>query len=241
MFDAYPKKRPQVDLEKLNKLLANYEANRLRKTAASKLSGFMEGWMHFKVAEDVKSDNTKATLEIGAGNLNHLSFEQPKVYDIVEPWKKLWEHSPALSRVRSVYNDISEILPGVSYDRIISIATFEHLTHLPQVVAMAVLLLNETGCMRVGIPNEGSFIWKTCWRLTTGLEYFIKTGNDYGLIMKYEHVNTANEIEEVLRYFFSDVRKKVLGINSTFSIYHYYECYVPEKTKAQNYLHQTNS
>lgn len=236
MFDDFPKTRPQVDEEKLQRLYENYEQNRLRKTAASRLAGFVEGWMHKKVATDVKYDATKATLEIGAGSLNHLTYENSKVYDIVEPWKKLWTGSPFLSRIGNKYNDINELPSSAFYDRIISIATFEHVLNLPDLVAHACLHLNENGCLRVAIPNEGSFAWTTCWRLTTGLEYFLKTGEDYGLIMKYEHVNTANEIEEVLNYFYGEVKKSVLGLNDTLAIYRFYECRLPQTEKALAFL-----
>lgn len=239
MFEAFPKTRPQVDEEKLKRLYKNYEQNRLRKTMASRLAGFAEGWMHTKVAADVKNDATKSTLEIGAGSLNHLVYENGKMYDIVEPWKKLWIGSPFLNRIGNKYDDINELPSTVTYDRIISIATFEHILDLPGLVAKTCLHLSENGCLRVAIPNEGSFIWTACWRLTTGLEYFLKTGEDYGLIMKHEHVNTANETEQVLKYFYGDVKKSVFGINNVLAIYRFYECRLPQIEKASVYLKQS--
>lgn len=239
MFDIFPKRRPQVNEKKLQKLYENYEQNRLRTTTASRLAGFAEGWMHKKVAADVKNDSTKSTLEIGAGSLNHLAYENGKVYDIIEPWKKLWTDSAYLHRVGNIYDDISELPPTALYDRIISIATLEHLTHLPQVVAHTCLHLSAGGCLRAGIPNEGSLVWTTCWRLTTGLEYFLKTGEDYGLIMKYEHVNTADEIDKVLKYFYAEVKKSVLGLNDVLAVYRFYECRLPQIEKASAYLKQS--
>jgi hypothetical protein len=241
MFELFPKKRQEVDAEKLKQLYKNYEQNRLATTPASRLSKLMEGWMHKKVAADVQNDFEKSTLEIGAGSLNHLDYEQTKIYDIAEPWKKLWDGSPLLQRIRTVYNDIDEIPATVEYHRIISIATFEHLLNLPEIVAKACLHMHDNGCLRTGIPNEGSFIWKASWRLTTGLEYFIKTGNDYGLLMKYEHVNTAAEIEEVLKYFFADVKKKLYGFSDTLSIYRVYQCSNPQKQKAKDFLNGINN
>ncbi|MBI1779824.1 MAG: class I SAM-dependent methyltransferase, partial [Sphingobacteriales bacterium] len=152
------------------------------------------------------------------------------------PWKKLWTDSAFLNRIGNKYDDISEIPSTASYDRIISIATFEHVLDIPTLVAHTCLHLADNGCLRVAIPNEGSFVWTTCWRLTTGLEYFLKTGEDYGLIMKYEHVNTANEIEQVLKYFYGDVKKSVLGLNNTLAIYRFYECRLPQIEKASAYL-----
>ncbi|HET9056462.1 MAG TPA: methyltransferase domain-containing protein [Chitinophagaceae bacterium] len=236
MFDAFPKTRPWVDKKKLQKLYENYEQNRLRKTTASRLAGFVEGWMHKKVAADVKNDSTKSTLEIGAGSLNHLAYENGKVYDIIEPWKKLWIDSPWLGRVGNKYDNIRELPSTTLYDRIISIATFEHILDLPDLIAHTCLHLSDKGCLRVAIPNEGSFVWTLCWRVTTGLEYFLKTGEDYGLIMKYEHVNTANEIEQILKYFYGDVKKNVFGLSHTLAIYCFYECLFPKIEKASTFI-----
>jgi hypothetical protein len=54
--------------------------------------------------------------------------------------------------------------------------------------------------------------------------------------MKYEHVNTADDIEKVLKYFFEKTSKKLFGINKTFALYRYYECSAPRIEKAYEYL-----
>jgi hypothetical protein len=59
------------------------------------------------------------------------------------------------------------------------------------------------------------------------LEFKLKYGLDYGLLMKHEHVNTAREIEEVLEYFFEQVECKVFGLAKSISLYRYYECRDP--------------
>ena len=102
----------------------------------------MERWLHKKVAGDVKGINNKSTLEIGAGTLNQLEYEQTRPYDIVEPFTELYRNSPHLSRINHIYSDISEIGRDKTYDRITSVATFEHLTDLPGVIARTCLLLN---------------------------------------------------------------------------------------------------
>ena len=44
------------------------------------------------------------------------------------------------------------------------------------------------------IPSEGGAFWWLSWRLSTGMSYYIRTGLDYGVAMRHEHVNTAPEI-----------------------------------------------
>jgi hypothetical protein len=172
----------------------------------------------------VPGNRKLATLEIGAGTLNHIQFEPlHEEYDVVEPFKELYDGSPLLKNVRTIYADIDEI-SGRKYDRVISIATFEHIENLPEVVAKAATLLNaERGHLRVAIPNEGTLMWSLGTRIT-GFEFRKKYGLDYQVLMKYEHVNTAREIEQVLKYFFRNTRSSILGINKALAFYRFYDC-----------------
>jgi hypothetical protein len=142
-------------------------------------------------------------LELGAGNLNHVPYERnASSYAVVEPMRALWEDSPYRSSLNVIYADISEIEPGASYDRIISIAVLEHLTDLPLIVARSGLLLNPGGRFQAAIPTEGGFLWGAAWRATTGVAYRLHRGEDYGALMRHEHVNTAREMQAVIEHFF---------------------------------------
>ena len=197
--------------------------------------------MHRKVAEDIVNGDERSTLEIGAGTLNHLRYETGGGrYDIVEPFRNLFESSPELSRIGEVYDDISEIGNGINYDRIISIAAFEHICDLPSVVAKSGLLLPEGSSLRVGIPSEGTILWRLGYTLTTGVEFRRKYNLDYSVLMKYEHVNTAKEIEFVLRHFFTDVRGSVFGVARALSFYQFFECRKPSIDQCREYLDATD-
>jgi len=104
-----------------------YQDNRGGKTLMSSLAQRMESWMHRQVASDVNNVSA-VTLEVGAGNLNQLEYESVSTqYDIVEPFTDLYKSSPLLSRIRSIYNDVSNVPNTNRYNRITSIATFEHI------------------------------------------------------------------------------------------------------------------
>jgi hypothetical protein len=157
------------------------------------------------------------------------------LYDIVEPFEKLYAGSSYLGRVRNVYSDINEIPGETKYNRITSIATFEHILNLPEVVAKAVTLLEKEGTLRVAIPNEGTILWKL-GTLITGYEFKRLYGLNYQILMKYEHVNTADEIESVLQYFFHAMSTRVFGINKKLSFYRFIKCTGPKFDKAAQYL-----
>ena len=230
MFEQFPKQRPPLP-QKIAEIYANqYKENREGKSTAASMAQRMEAWLHRQVAADVTANPLlqRSTLEIGAGTLNQLQHE-PAVgpYDIVEPFSSLFEKSPLLARVRKVHADISEVDPSQRYDRITTVATFEHVLNLPQVVAKCGLMLNEGGTLRVSIPSEGTFLWTLGWKLTTGLEFRLKHGLDYGDLMRHEHVNTAKEIEAVLRHFFARVDSKAFGLCKAVSLYQFHLCSQP--------------
>lgn len=234
MFENFPKERPPLPPEFASIYADHYKQNRDGSSAASGLAQKLESWMHRRVAADTAPE--KATLEIGAGTLNHLPYEPAVVrYDIIEPFRSLFEGSRLADRISNIYADISQIVSGVCYERIISIATFEHICDLPTVVARAGMLLAASGNLRVAVPSEGTVLWKLGYTLTTGLEFRRKHGLDYRVLMRHEHVNTAAEIDEVLRYFFADVRRKVFGILPALSIYQFFECQAPILERCREY------
>ena len=163
-------------------------------------------------------------------------YEQTKPYDIIEPFAELYMNSKFKYRVYNVYADIDEINDSKKYDRITAIATFEHITDLPKVIAKTCLHLNEKATLRVSIPNEGTFLWKLGWKLTTGIEFKMKYGLNYGLLMKHEHVNTADEIELLLKYFYGNVKCSCFGINRKIAFYRFYECSKPKIEISKEYL-----
>jgi hypothetical protein len=226
MFDKFPKKRTELPQVYKDLYTAQYKSNRNGESSAASLSQRVEAWMHRKVAADLKNDDKDAvsTLEIGAGTLNQLNHEQTQPYDIVEPFTKLFEDSPHLHKVRNIYSSVHDIGDNVKYDRITTIATFEHVLDLPEVVEKTTRLLNKGGTLRVSIPNEGCWLWTLGWRLTTGLEFKLKHGLDYGILMSHEHVNDADEIDAVLRHYYPEVQASYFGLGKHCSLYRFYEC-----------------
>ena len=238
MFDDFPKTRPVLPEGIRRIYVTHYKENRSGQSPASFLSQKLEGWLHRQVAKDLEpGGGAKTTLEIGAGTLNQLEHE-PEVgpYDIVEPFQELYADSKYLPRVRHVYRDIADVPAGARYDRITSVATFEHVCNLPEVLARSGLLLSDHGTLRASIPSEGTPLWTLGWMLTTGLEFRIRHGLDYGLLLKHEHVNTAREIEGLLRYFYREVTGSVLGLSRGISFYQFYQCARPELDRCQAYL-----
>ncbi len=227
-FSNFPKTRPPLSSCYEAIYEENYKTNRNGQTTASSAAQKVESWMHKKVAKDLfelKHSEPINTLEIGAGTLNQLKHEKKEtVYDIIEPQKFFYEDSPYLEKVNAIYSDINDIPDTNKYDRIISIATFEHICNLPEVVERSKALLKSDGQLRVAIPSEGGFLWGLSWRLTTGLEFYLRHKLSYKTLMEYEHVNSAQEIQEILEYYFPVVKSEYLGLGRHLSLFQFLEC-----------------
>jgi hypothetical protein len=238
LLARFPKLRPPLP-EAFQKIYVDhYVRNRAGASPASAVAKRLESWMHRQVAADVVSSREPPhrTLEIGSGSLNHLEYEPLSgQYDVVEPFIELATNSPHRLRVSQSFRELSEIT-DTTYDRIISIAAFEHLTDLPTVVARCGTLLSEGGQLRVAIPSEGTLLWGLGWRLSTGIEFWLRHRLDYGVLMRHEHLNTADEIFRILRVFFQSVRRQSMGLVPALSLYQFFECRSPDRNNCSRYL-----
>ena len=199
--NKFPKSREPLPKEYSEIYEEHYKDNREGKGLFNFLSSRMESWAHKIIAKAQKKKSK--ILEIGAGTLNHLKYENNFTdYDVVEPFKNLFLDSLEKNKINQFYDSIFEI-ENKEYDRIISIMTFEHLENLPEIVKKCHKLLKKDGLLQVAIPCEGELAFKLGWKLTTGLSFRLKYGLDYSKIMRHEHLNTQKEILVVIKNFFN--------------------------------------
>ena len=239
ILNTYPRVRKPLTPAHEEIYVEEYKINRGGEGILYRTTQKLESWMHHKIAHGQKTGNI---LELGAGSLNHVPYEDAAHdYDCIEPFSELYENSRFLGRIRNIYNALEEVPSGAHYDRIISVAVLEHMTDLPAMIAQSGLLLAPDGTFQAGIPSEGGFLWGLAWRMTTGISYRIRTGLDYGTVMRHEHVNTAGEIESIVGYFFRDLKLVRLPAPVLhFSLYTYIEAREPDITRCRAYLDQVS-
>ncbi len=243
LLGTYPRTRPPLTPAHEAIFAAEYQRNREGRGSVLRAASGLEAWMHRRVARG--SGARGPVLEIGAGTLNHLPFEPAAArehYDIVEPMRYLVDSNPAaLAQVRGRFESIADVPTpargGVAYARVVSIAVLEHMTDLPAEVARCVVSLREDGLFQAGIPSEGGLAWYLAWRCVTGTAYRLRTGLDYRVVMRHEHVNTAADIKSVLGHFFErlTLRRFPLPMHHL-SFYTYLEAAGPRVARAQEYL-----
>jgi len=115
--EQYPKIRPVLPEEYRNIYTTHYLDNREGKGIVGTMVRWMESWMHRRVAADVSDKQINPeTLEIGAGNLNHLPYE-PGIsnYDVAEPFLELMQSSGNNKRVRNAFTGIINVKELIKY------------------------------------------------------------------------------------------------------------------------------
>ena len=222
VLNRYPKKRIELNDEYKKIYKKHYMHNRSGEGIANMISQKMERWMHIKVSK-ISAMNI---LEIGAGNLNHVKYESNfSNYDIVEPFKELYENSPQKKNIRNIFKSLEQV--NKKYDKILSIATFEHILNLPKEINLCKKFLNKNGVLQIAVPCEGEMAFKLGWMLSTGIAFKLKHKLNYSKLMQYEHVNSLKEISVLLNNNFivsKFERSPLLLPIKNFSFYAYFEC-----------------
>jgi hypothetical protein len=236
LLKTYPRRREPLPEAHARYYHQEIVAGREGLSLGHQLVLLVESWMHKMVA--TKSQG-QSVLELGAGTLNHLKYEKNyQTYDVVEPFNYDYSKTPSAikDRIRHFYRDLIDIPSNQKYDRIVSIAVLEHLENLPAIVAQSALKLNPNGCFQAGIPSEGEFLWHACSNLSTGILFRLRTGLDYATLMRYEHINLAHEIIQIVNYFFEEVSIKRFPFSlKGASIYTYIEAQKPNLERCQAY------
>jgi len=222
LLKKFPKKRITLSDEYLKVYTEHYIANRGGVGFVNYIVQKMESWMHKKASNKTAYD----ILELGAGNLNHVKYEKSfSNYDIIEPFKDLYQNSTDLKKIRNIFSSTSEV--NNKYDKIVSIATLEHLINLPEEIMLCRNLLKPNGIFQIGIPCEGEFAFRFGSYLTSGIAFKLKFNLDYRRIMDHEHVNSLDEMITILKHNFKIVnfcRSPFILPIKNLSFYAFVEC-----------------
>lgn len=234
LIKKYPKKRPALSNEIKKIFDEEYKNNR-----ENTLSQLSESWLHFSIKGRNLSSNK--TLEIGAGSLNHLkyeNFQKKHKYDVIEPKKFLYKKKKNKSLVNKFYKSLNDTKNN-SYTRIISCAVLEHLEDLPNFLCLSAKKLKKNGYHSHSIPCEGYPVWNITWYLISGITFRLRTGKSFREVQKHEHLNSFDEILNLVKFFYRDVKVKFsypLFFSPYFSFYSNLTFKNPIKKNINTYL-----
>jgi hypothetical protein len=224
LLETYPRKRKKLESD-YNKIYKKFYYDNLnKKNFVSSLIKKMETKLFHK---PISLHKGKKILELGAGNLDHIQFENFNSYDAVEPEKKYYkDNKVALKKINKIYDSIFQIPNHKKYDKILALFTLDVIDDLPKFLAKIGKLMTKNSIFYVGNSTIGSLSFSLSWRLTSGLNFFLKYGKNLGVLKEHESVNKYDEIIELLKYFFEEIEIEMKP--NFFFIFNTY-CYIKLK------------
>jgi len=172
--------------------------------------GIVDEFNHRYVVKNAPR-NFSRTLEIGAGNGEHLNYEKLDVAQrsnyfavdirnnmIIELRKKFPD-------VNSFVGDCQQRMDfeDAYFDRVLAIHVLEHLPDLPSAVKEMHRLCDKSrGVLSVVIPCEGSLAYTLARRISAQRIFEKRYKQSYKWFIEREHINLPHEIfEELSKYF----------------------------------------
>jgi SAM-dependent methyltransferase len=193
----WPKVRPNLSDEQIA-VMEDWYGQFLGETLPSKY-----GWIfRFNHRYAARSAAPGArTLEVGAGNGDHLAFEDwtdQGEYVGIELRQNLTReldrtHFP---NARVIVGNCQEGIqfPDDSFDRVLAIHVLEHLDNLPAALSEVRRVLKPSGVFSVVIPCEGGWLYQLGRRFTVKRRFERQYQMPYDWMISYDHLNTASEV-----------------------------------------------
>jgi SAM-dependent methyltransferase len=172
--------------------------------------GIVDRFNHKYAVKDAPA-NFSRTLEIGAGNGEHLKYEKLNAeqkanyfaVDIRENMvAELRAQSPEVNAIVGDCQGVMDFEDGY-FDRILAIHVLEHLPNLPAAVReMHRLCDKERGVLSIVIPCEGSLAYSIARKISAQRVFEARYKQSYRWLIEREHINLPHEIfEELAPYF----------------------------------------
>jgi SAM-dependent methyltransferase len=173
--------------------------------------GITDRFNHGYIVKTAPKDFVR-TLEIGAGNGEHLKYEK-----LTNLQKKNYI---ALDIRENIVQELVKQFPGITaivgdcqkhidfedghFDRILAIHVLEHLPNLPSAIREIYRLCDkERGVFQILIPCEGSIATLIAREISAKRIFQERYKQSYNWFIKREHINMPNEIlHEIKSYFF---------------------------------------
>ncbi len=172
--------------------------------------GIVDEFNHNYVVKTAQKNFTH-TLEIGAGNGEHLKYEklsqeQKGNYVAVDIRENM------VAEIHSQFPDIRAVVGDCQkrmdfddghFDRILAIHVLEHLPELPSAVREIHRLCDKNrGVLSIVIPCEGSLAYSIARKISAQRIFEARYKQSYSWFIEREHINRPHEIfEELFPYF----------------------------------------
>jgi len=161
------------------------------------------------------------TLEIGAGNGEHLKYEklsaeQKANYFAVDIRENMVAGLRAqFPEINAIVGDCQGVMDfeDAYFDRILAIHVLEHLPNLPAAVREMHRVCDKTrGVLSIVIPCEGSLAYSIARKISAQRVFEARYKQSYRWLIEREHINLPHEIFEELDPYFSQTSSSYFPI-----------------------------
>ena len=205
ILKRFPKKIKK--LNKKQKLISNvFMKVWHEELRAKKKYGFIEKFNHNFSAKSKFTEQTKKirTIELGAGIGTHLKYEnlQNQQYYCIELRANMINELRKLKKkVKIIKGDVQKktIFKDNFFDRVNVIHVLEHLPKLPDCINETHRILKPSGVLQVVLPCDPGFLYSLGRKLSAKKIFEKKFKQNYDWFIKREHINSAEEIIELLK------------------------------------------
>jgi SAM-dependent methyltransferase len=165
------------------------------------------GIVRFNHTYPIRDGLRGRTLEIGAGDGEHLRYEKldTQEYFALELREALAKNlHTRFPQVNVIVGDCQDRIdaPNQFFERVIAIHVLEHLTNLPAALDEVARVLAPSGRFFVVIPCEGGLLYSLGRQFSSKRIFEKRYGVDYEWMISYDHVNRAGEVmNELLARF----------------------------------------
>jgi len=165
--------------------------------------------------------NFVRTLEIGAGDGEHLKYEklnadQKANYFAVDIRENM------VSELRARFPDVNAIVGDAQsimgfeddyFDRVLAIHVLEHLPNLPAAIKEMHRLCNKSsGVLSIVIPCEGSLAYSLARKISSQRVFEARYKQSFRWWIEREHINLPREIFKELKPYFSPISSSYFPI-----------------------------
>jgi SAM-dependent methyltransferase len=199
---AWPKQRPDLT-SRQKEILEDWYSYWL-----PLLPNRYSGIVRFNHSYPIRTADMRGrTLEIGAGDGEHLRYEKldSQEYFALELREALANNlRTCFPQVNVIVGDCQDRIqvPDQFFERVIAIHVLEHLTNLPKALDEVVRVLTPGGRFSVVIPCEGGLLYSLGRQFSSKRIFEKRYGVDYEWMISYDHVNRAAEVmKELLARF----------------------------------------
>jgi len=158
------------------------------------------------------------TLELGCGIGNHIDYEDLEFqnYHVVDiRTNVLNEVKKKYKNIKILNFDIQKKMPFNNdyFDRINAIHILEHLSDLPSCIDEIHRLIKKDGLFQVVIPCDPGFFYQICRNISAKRIFEKKYKKNYDDFIKREHINSPQEIINIIEEKFKNVDRKFFPLS----------------------------